>query len=88
MKTYNFRIKSEMCQLSITTPILYICQQYIGDEYHLSFICNNFEISEFNLMSILQCDWLSHLEKNWLYLITWVGIVTSPTDSFANDKFK
>ena len=27
-------------------------------------------------------------EKNWLYLITWVGIVTSSTYSFANDKFK
>jgi hypothetical protein len=24
----------------------------------------------------------------WLYLITWVGIVTSPAYSFANDKFK
>jgi len=24
----------------------------------------------------------------WLYLITWVGIVMSPTYSFANDKFK
>ena len=24
----------------------------------------------------------------WLYLITWVGIVTSPTYSFANDKLK
>jgi len=23
-----------------------------------------------------------------MYLITWVGIVTSPTYSFANDKFK
>jgi hypothetical protein len=23
-----------------------------------------------------------------LYLITWFGIVTSPTYSFANDKFK
>jgi hypothetical protein len=27
-------------------------------------------------------------EQHWLYLITWVDIVTSPTYSFANDKFK
>jgi hypothetical protein len=26
--------------------------------------------------------------KCWLYLITWVGIVISPTYSFTNDKFK
>ena len=32
--------------------------------------------------------WLIRLEKNWLYLITWVGIVTSPTYSFVNEKFK
>ena len=39
-------------------------------------------------MWILQSDCLIHLEKNWLYLITWVGIVTSPTYSVANNKFK
>ena len=32
--------------------------------------------------------WLIRLEKNWLYLITWVGIVTSPTYSFVNEKLK
>jgi hypothetical protein len=37
---------------------------------------------------ILQSDWLIRLEKNWLYLITWDGIVTSSTYSIANDKFK
>jgi hypothetical protein len=30
----------------------------------------------------------SCLEQHWLYLITWVDIVTSPTYSFASDKFK
>jgi hypothetical protein len=39
-------------------------------------------------MWILQSDWLFAWRKNWLYLITWVGIVTSPTYSFANDIFK
>jgi hypothetical protein len=28
-----------------------------------------------------------HLEEHWLFLITWISIVTSPTYSFANDKF-
>ena len=30
---------------------------------------------------ILQSGWLIHLEQHWLYLITWVDIVTSPTNS-------
>jgi hypothetical protein len=39
-------------------------------------------------MRILQFDWLIRLEQHQLYLITWVGFVTSQTYSFANDKFK
>jgi len=36
-------------------------------------------------MWILQSDWLIRLEQHRLYLITWVGIVTLPTYSFANE---
>jgi hypothetical protein len=43
---------------------------------------------KFNVMWILQSDLLIHLEQHWFYLITWFGIVTSPTYSFANDKSK
>ena len=39
-------------------------------------------------MLILQSDWLIRLGKKWLYLMTWVGIVMSPTYSFANDENK
>ena len=39
-------------------------------------------------MWILQSDWMIRLENNFLYLITWVDIVTSRKYSFANDKFK
>jgi hypothetical protein len=42
---------------------------------------------KFNLMSILQSDWLIHREQHWLYLINWVGIVTLSIYSFANDYF-
>ena len=37
---------------------------------------------------ILQFIWLIRMEQHWVCLITWVGIVTSPTHSFTNDKFK
>ena len=33
----------------------------------------------FNLMWILQSDWLVCLKQHWLFLITWVGIGTSPS---------
>jgi hypothetical protein len=42
----------------------------------------------FNLILIFQSDWLIAWRKFCLYSITWVGIVTSPTCSYANDKFK
>jgi len=39
-------------------------------------------------MGILQSDWLILPKQHLLYFITWVAIVTSPTNAFANDKFK
>jgi len=40
------------------------------------------------LILIFQSDWLIRLEKFGYSRITWVGIVTPPTCSSANDKFK
>jgi hypothetical protein len=43
-----------------------------------------------NLIWFENCNLIgcSAWREFWLYLITWVSIVTSPTYSFANDKFK
>ena len=43
-----------------------------------------------NLIWFESCNLIgwSAWRKFWLYLITWVGIVASPTYSLANDKFK
>jgi hypothetical protein len=45
---------------------------------------------KYNLIWFKYCNLIgwSAWRKCWLYSITWVGIVTSPTYSFANDKFK
>jgi hypothetical protein len=39
-------------------------------------------------MLILLSDWLIRLEQHWLYLITLVDIVTSPTYSFVNEQVR
>jgi hypothetical protein len=46
--------------------------------------------ARFVYIKIIYCNLIgwSAWRKNWLYLITWVGIGMSPTYSFANDKFK
>jgi hypothetical protein len=51
---------------------------------------NKFMVKCNNLIWFEYCNLIgwSVQRKFWLCLITWVGIVTSPTYSFANDKFK
>ena len=46
--------------------------------------------ARFVYIKIIYCNLIgwSAWRKNWLYLITWVGIGMTPTYSFANDKFK
>jgi len=53
-------------------------------------VLSQYRLAQYNLIWFEYWNLIgwSAWRKVWLYLITWVGIVTSPTYSFANDKFK
>jgi hypothetical protein len=77
-------------ELHITKRIFTIFEHAI--RYNLVWACvyNCYYLSVciyFNLIGILQCDWLICLEQHWLCIITWVDMLTSQTHSFASVKF-
>ena len=45
-------------------------------------------VNKINVMNDLLAEWKNGLVKNWLYLITWFGSMTSPTYTFDNEKSK
>ena len=63
---------------------------------HVSLLIYIISLWQFNWTFLNNLIWFEYCNpigwsawrKFWLYLITWVDIVTSPTYSFANDKFK
>ena len=94
-------LNDDLYKANILSSFVYSCNDPQEDENHYFFVCKCIKVfwsknqsdsqhkyKQFNLMWILQSDWLIFREQYWLYLITWIGIVTSPTYSFTNDKFK